>query len=72
MGCNCGGRGSAPTAFSGGAPVVFRLFFPAPGPGMKHGATVDYWDENAANEAAEAIPGAVVKKIDPRTGTEVA
>ena len=63
MGCNCGGRRGAvaSTVMAGGTAAVFRLAHP-------NGATVDYWEEGAAQKAQQATPGSTYQKVDHRTG----
>lgn len=68
MGCNCGGgRQAARSAAmaSTGVPTAWRLKHPS-------GGTVDYYDPKAADAAAAAVPGAVVIKVDTRTGQQIA
>lgn len=44
-----------------GVPTAWRLFHPS-------GGTVDYFDERAADKAAEAVGGSYVRKVNTRTG----
>lgn len=66
MGCSCGGRAGAvaSTVMAGGSAAVFRLYH-------ANGATVDYWDETAAQDAQDAAPGSHYQKVDHRTGLPV-
>lgn len=66
MGCNCGGRRGAvaSTVMAGGTAAVWRLTH-------ANGATVDYWDETAAQKAQEATPGSTYQKVDHRTGLPI-
>ncbi|MFC4328340.1 hypothetical protein ACFPC0_10930 [Streptomyces andamanensis] len=63
MGCSCGGRRGAiaSTVMAGGTARVFRLYH-------ANGATVDYWDEAAAQDAERAAPGSHYEPVDHRTG----